>query len=663
MVVHFQLDSPRPAKNKAFGKKKSLDTASSPSSCTAKPYAKAMAFLDAVTNQREREAKKVKEIATDELDDVYESDWSHLAKCLRQSPPPSPAQRRQLGKGTKEMRGRSPDGSPRPNLNELPARAGMMTKKVELIPPKPTTWSHSPMAKKFSNVSQRSAETSGMYSAVESPTLSSPDPRLTFISLLNAEEDAGQRQRASSSSSVIKDPADVPSVISETSTKDSPDKHVLKENHNEQVGGRIQRATWNHAPVIRNPSDLSMLSPVMSESSTMFSPDKTRVSTKSTEDGSVFNSMYANTTSAFASASPAITPAASSVITPVTTPCITTSPFQTSQCDTSLVPPTQQAEYDGWKGWVPVPESGGSIFFYHVPSETSVWEQPPELSEVLGEWEMIEETEDQSGPYWHNALLQASVWRDPTQVTNIFQASKDNNIVFLQLYAHVDGDFDAADGKGRRALHYACASGSVQACQMLINFKATLDAPDNNRASPLLFAARYGYSNLCRLLIDSRASVNVRNSLGDSCLHEAAQLGQTDCVVLLLLVKADCESKNHRNLRPEDVARANHHTECVQILHRDSMKRQKLADYGDEAEESGVSFSSGESEVESEESEDEKPNVLKTPNRTTQNFVQKMQPLLKGVQGAVNTLFPIKADLGMENRFQFDHQLNEWVLR
>jgi len=826
MVRHFRIDSPKTKK----GKVKKEEPPKASGSCSSeglrpKPYAKAKAFLDAVASQREQETKKLKRENTDELDVVYESDWSHLAHGHLKQPPgqngnesPSPeSQERKesnlrsakfteaLGRRLEEerrggaargknTRGRSPNESPLENLHESPSKPSSVDRRVVLgvtktlnddfdeSPSKPSSvdrravlgatktlnddFDESPskpssVERRFvsgaakmlnldfdespskpSSVERRvapgTAKTANgellehqppalkgpFYKFLRSETETGTFPtRFTiFPSLDDVDEDPAPVQHASSSqSSVVKDHDS--SMVSETSTTDSPQKEVRK---------RTQLGMRNRPPGIKDPADLS----VMSESSTIGSPEEVfntsfgittplfgNTPTLFGNTTSAFRSLsqqrraslasyasaqstfsnesssprmlsppkapatktiysYPNTTAAYATPSSYATPSPSyatpspfhgflcdtSTVPPIQkseTPSPSPpTPFRSSQGDTSLVPPIQQhAETDDWKGWLPVADKGGSLFFYHVPTETSAWEQPPELSSVLGEWEMIEGSEHQSGPYWHNALLKASVWRDPAQVTSIFQAAMDNNVVFLQLYAHVNGDFDAVDGKGRRALHYACASGSVQACQMIIHFKATLDAPDYNKSSPLLFAARYGYSSLCRLLIDSRASVNVKNSLGDSCLHEAAQLGQVDCVVLLLLVKADCEAKNSRNLLPEEVAKANKHVECSQILHQSLLKQQRLADCGgNEGEESGVSDPS-EDEVESEDSEDEKPNVLQTPNRTTKNLVQRMQPILKGVQGAVNTLFPIKADLGLESRFYFDDQLNEWVLR
>eukprot|EP00397_Hematodinium_sp_SG-2012_P020140 GEMP01020732.1.p1 GENE.GEMP01020732.1~~GEMP01020732.1.p1 ORF type:complete len:622 (+),score=120.59 GEMP01020732.1:52-1917(+) len=328
--------------------------------------------------------------------------------------------------------------------------------------------------------------------------------------------------------------------------------------------------------------------------------------------------------------------------------------FKASQCDTSLLPISQQPEDCGWSGWTAVADAQGSLFYYHSTTQQSVWQPPEELEGVLGRWEIVE---DQSGSYWHNALLRVSVWRDPSAVTNVFQAAMDNNVVFLQLYNDVGGDLNTADPKRRRALHYACASGSREACQLIISSGAMLDALDMNRATPLLFAARYGYSNICRLLIDARASVNARNSLGETCLHEGAQLGQVDCVVLLLLVKADSEAKDNKNLRPVDVAKMNNHEETAEILQADMIKQQAHADFGDEAGESGRSITESEEESESE------PLNLKIPNQTTQNIVQKIKPFLKGVQGAVNTLFPVKADLGDSNQFIYDHETHLWVSR
>jgi len=149
--------------------------------------------------------------------------------------------------------------------------------------------------------------------------------------------------------------------------------------------------------------------------------------------------------------------------------------------------------------------------------------------------------------------------------------------------------------------------------------------------------------------------VNARNALSETCLHEAAQLGQFDVVVLLLLVKADSTAKDNRNMRPMDVARLNNHEETVAVLKRDMIKHAAYARFGDEAEESGQT-----DETESE-SESDADLLVKEPNQATQSIVQKMKPLLRGVQGAVNTLFPLKTPLGDNVQFTYDNDNNCWV--
>jgi len=166
-----------------------------------------------------------------------------------------------------------------------------------------------------------------------------------------------------------------------------------------------------------------------------------------------------------------------------------TDALHASHCDTSLLPIAQKTydSTDGWRGWTAVADSQGSLFYYHTITKQSVWQPPEDLDAVLGKWEKVE---DQSGLYWHNAVLQTSVWRDPSTVTNVFQAAMDNNLAFLQLFADVGGDLNTADVKLRSPLHYACASGSREACQLLITSGATLDISDMNKATPLLFASR-----------------------------------------------------------------------------------------------------------------------------------------------------------------------------
>eukprot|EP00928_Gymnodinium_smaydae_P051945 TRINITY_DN3564_c0_g1_i3.p1 TRINITY_DN3564_c0_g1~~TRINITY_DN3564_c0_g1_i3.p1 ORF type:complete len:424 (+),score=91.11 TRINITY_DN3564_c0_g1_i3:119-1273(+) len=127
---------------------------------------------------------------------------------------------------------------------------------------------------------------------------------------------------------------------------------------------------------------------------------------------------------------------------------------------------------DLWQGWTIQTTTDGRMFYYHSVTNTSQWHMPSELAPVLGEWVELEcGSGSPSGPgtaegaetYWRNERLNVSAWKDPRQTTNLFQAALDGNLFFLQLYAEVGGYLDAVDARGRTALHYNCAGGSVHA--------------------------------------------------------------------------------------------------------------------------------------------------------------------------------------------------------
>lgn len=230
---------------------------------------------------------------------------------------------------------------------------------------------------------------------------------------------------------------------------------------------------------------------------------------------------------------------------------------------------TEDEELVRWQGWTVVATPEGRLFFHNEQLQTSQWHQPAELRNVLGDWvEMIDDSQAGKPKFWWNDLLHISLWKDPRQTTNIFQAALDGNSFFLQLYAEVDGQLDVIDPKGRGALHYACAGGATLSASFLLQRRAEVDRRDETFSTPLLFACRYGYASIVKVLLDAQADMNAANANGNTALHEAAAMGQLDCLHLLLLWGANATPGNRDGDAPADLAAAQKHYPCVTLLRR-----------------------------------------------------------------------------------------------
>jgi len=238
----------------------------------------------------------------------------------------------------------------------------------------------------------------------------------------------------------------------------------------------------------------------------------------------------------------------------------------------------EDEELRRWQGWTVVATAEGRLFFHSETRQISQWTQPPELADILGEWEEITDetaTEGQPSTYWRNEVVRMSLWKDPRPTTNIFQAALDGNLFFMQLYAEVEGQIDVIDPRGRSALHYACAGGTTQSVMFLLQRRAEVDRPDDTGATPLIFACRYGYAPVVKVLCDAHADLNAAAAGDSTALHEAAAMGQLDCVHLLLLCGADATKHNSDGQSALDVAMAKRHQTCATLL-RGHLHQQKL---------------------------------------------------------------------------------------
>jgi len=356
-----------------------------------------------------------------------------------------------------------------------------------------------------------------------------------------------------------------------------------------------------------------------------------------------------------------------------------------SHADSSLLPPGSKAgDNDLWRGWTIQTSQDGKLFYHHSESSTSQWLMPLELEPVLGEWKLVGSGEEGEDGYWRNELLGVSSWKDPRRTTNLFQAALDGNLFFLQLYAEVGGYLDAVDAKGRTALHYNCASGSTQAVLYMLQNKASLEPADQGGSTPLHWASRYGHAPIVRILLEAKADPDRVNSLGDTAMHEAAAVGSVGPLHWLLLAQADALIRNRESRTPAEVAASNGFDEAAKLLSRSSSRRRgsgsHLPDHdalGHTEDESGLesdvhdlpqhpppqcvtaASAATRSQYESgTESEDEpEPSVALVLVRTA-------RPLLRGVQWIVNrVLGEKKTHLGDENKYLFDEQTGQWVLK
>lgn len=230
---------------------------------------------------------------------------------------------------------------------------------------------------------------------------------------------------------------------------------------------------------------------------------------------------------------------------------------------------TEVPDFDGWHGWTVVATTEGRLFFFHEGMQLSQWHQPPELDPILGVWtEARDETQLTRPRFWRNDLLKISLWRDPRETSNIYQAAMDGNIFFLQLFSQVSGELDCVDHRGCSALHYAAAGGSAPSALFLLQRSAMVDRTDITLTTPLMLTCRYGFPVVLKVLLDAQANPNLADNDGQVPLHQAAELGQLDCLNLLLLCGAQAQQRNVHGETALAIAQRHRHMHCVTLLRR-----------------------------------------------------------------------------------------------
>mmetsp|Transcript_25930 Transcript_25930/g.71355 ORF Transcript_25930/g.71355 Transcript_25930/m.71355 type:complete len:332 (+) Transcript_25930:1129-2124(+) len=278
---------------------------------------------------------------------------------------------------------------------------------------------------------------------------------------------------------------------------------------------------------------------------------------------------------------------------------------------------------------------------------------PRELTPLLGEWGRAG---DGSGNvYWRNELLGISSWKDPRHTTNLFQASVDGNLFFVQLYIYAGGRIDVTDSQGCTALHYACSSGTPQLALCLLQGKAAVNSLDLTGCSPLHWACHCGHAAVVRLLLEAAADPDQRNSNGDTPMHEAAAAGTLETLHWLVLAQADPTLRNNESRTPAEVAWRAGAQDAAHLLQRhEGMQRGDLDPHGDVSQRAALAIAADHANSSSESEADESASLALA-------VVRAARPLLRGLQWLAN-IVPKRADLGASNGYCFDASTGQWVL-
>eukprot|EP00392_Amoebophrya_sp_AT5.2_P003293 g3298.t1 len=336
-----------------------------------------------------------------------------------------------------------------------------------------------------------------------------------------------------------------------------------------------------------------------------------------------------------------------------------------------------------WRGWTVTHDGLGGMFFHHVERGESCWEQPPELTDVLGTWEFVpaadappqvaqagssssgqehQAAEAEAG-FWRNEKLSLSLWQDPRQTASVFTAGLEGNLAYLQMYCHFCRDaLNVRETAFQRAaIHFAVAGGYNQAVELLLFSHCDVNVPDGEGATPLHYACRYGYSPCVQSLLDAGADWNATKPSGPlpTVLHEACGLGQADAVACLIYFSCDtslAHVQNGEGLTPMQVAsRLGYHEiggqmsglvpESEGSSDEEDFKIEEDNTGGDEDDDDGI-----------------EPNVL-TSTQQYRPLTSTLTSLMRSVHKTVTQLYPQESHLSESaGKMRYDPQRKEWVM-
>lgn len=161
--------------------------------------------------------------------------------------------------------------------------------------------------------------------------------------------------------------------------------------------------------------------------------------------------------------------------------------------------------------------------------------------------------------------------RDSTKRTPLHWAATNGHLELARsLLSGESGrkaDINAAQNRGKTALHLASEHNRVDFVDLLLGHRAYVDAASDGRWTPLINAAEKGHVSVVAKLLTAGANVNAELSNHMTALHWASFNGHREVVELLLeRPEANLARKDQFERTPMICAAERHHNSIVQML-------------------------------------------------------------------------------------------------
>jgi ankyrin repeat protein/Mg2+ and Co2+ transporter CorA len=156
--------------------------------------------------------------------------------------------------------------------------------------------------------------------------------------------------------------------------------------------------------------------------------------------------------------------------------------------------------------------------------------------------------------------------------------------LLLRTDCLVDG-LEGQDDLGRTPLHWACAQGNWRLAELLLTRpdgpKANIDAAELRGKTALHIATAHDRADIIQLLLQHDAAINACSDGGWMPLHNACERGCEAIVRLLLRAGAHINSQLLNGVTPLHLAAQGGHTEVVKcLLERPDLKRRVRDTFG-----------------------------------------------------------------------------------
>lgn len=160
----------------------------------------------------------------------------------------------------------------------------------------------------------------------------------------------------------------------------------------------------------------------------------------------------------------------------------------------------------------------------------------------------------------------------PFEEATFLRAAERGETADVGLYLAARINPDAADERGRTALHLASRGGRERVTRQLIESGANVNVVDARNATPLIDAAEGGHTDTALALVERAATLDAQDALGRTALIAAAKNGHREVVLMLINRGAQVNARDADGRNARQWAEINDHDDIAELLKKAGAK-------------------------------------------------------------------------------------------